>query len=84
MKNTTCIECGQWNGHFQGCPEAPEPEESEHDLALQHATEIMEGFLCRFPAPECVEQAEVVSRANACLSNFASKAISQNNNQNTH
>jgi hypothetical protein len=56
---------------------------NEQALALQHATEIMEGFLSRFPAPECVEQAEVVSRANAWLANFAGKAISQNNNTHT-
>jgi hypothetical protein len=58
---------------------------SEQTIALQHAAEIMEGFLSRFPAPECVEQAEVVSRANAWLANFAVEAISQQqNNNHTH
>jgi hypothetical protein len=57
--------------------------QNEQALALQHATEIMEGFLSRFPAPECVEQAEIVSRANAWLANFAAKAISQQNQNDT-
>jgi hypothetical protein len=62
--------------------------------AEHEAAKIINGFLDRFEAPTCIEQQEVVSQAEAWLRNyhkttgqfrtFAAKAISQNNNQNTH
>lgn len=43
MKTKTCVECGQWAGHFQGCPEAPEPLPPEpSDWAMKAAVKIVD------------------------------------------
>ena len=62
MKNTTCIECGQWNGHFQGCPEAPEPLPPQpSDWAMKAAAKIV--WQCRIDYHDTPFIAEIIDEA---------------------
>ena len=43
--------------------------EDQYRTALLQAALVLDGWMSRFPAPDCVEQAEVVAATQAWLDN---------------